>query len=246
ADVMKKISINSKATMFVISLNGSSANMANNASSTFVLISSAKPPTPNSSMFNAVPPNVENHNIANNDGTINTPATNSRIVRPLEILAINNPINGAHEMCQAQKKIVFVPSQSLSEKGVNVNAIGMTLAIYPPKVVTKLSKMKSVGPKRMTNISNMPAIDKFVLLNILMPRSSPLPDEMRKRTVTTAITTSCVTVEFGIEPKTCDNPPVICIALRPKVVATPVHVAMTANISIVFPIGPATFLPSKG
>ena len=50
----------------------------------------------------AVLPKTVNHKIPNKLGIINTPKINSRIVRPLEIRAINNPTNGAQEHHQAQ------------------------------------------------------------------------------------------------------------------------------------------------
>src|SRR5699024_11910505 len=105
---------------------GRFSNIANSASSTLSFTTLASPPTPFISMSNAVPPKVLNHKIAIIVGTSNTPDINCLIVRPLEILAINNPIKGAQAICQAQKKIVFLPSQSLSENGVSVKLIGTT------------------------------------------------------------------------------------------------------------------------
>src|SRR5699024_5579041 len=110
-------------------LSGNSFSVANRASSTSVAASSARPPAPFISISNAVPPKAVNQMIAIRDGTSKTPVINCRIVRPLEILAINSHIKGAQAICQAQKKIVFLPSQSLSDKGVNVKLIGTTLEI---------------------------------------------------------------------------------------------------------------------
>src|SRR5699024_234559 len=125
---------------------GKCSNIANRASSTFSSTTVAKPPAPLISIFKAVPPNTLNHRTAIIPGTSKTPVINWRTVRPLEIRAINKPIKGAQAMCQAQKKIVFLPSQSLSVKGVKVKDMGTILEIYPPNVVTKLSAInKEIG-----------------------------------------------------------------------------------------------------
>src|SRR5699024_1956446 len=110
--------------ILVISVIGKASKVANNASSTSLVTSSARPPPPKSSTCNAVPPNVTNQRIAIIEGMSNTPAINSRIVRPREIRAINNPINGAQDICQAQKKMVFLPNHSFPENGFNVKLIG--------------------------------------------------------------------------------------------------------------------------
>ncbi|GAE95193.1 hypothetical protein JCM21714_4407 [Gracilibacillus boraciitolerans JCM 21714] len=67
ADVMKKMRINSIASVLVIMLNGNSANMANRAISTSELINSANPPAPYISIFKPVPPNVVNQMTASNE-----------------------------------------------------------------------------------------------------------------------------------------------------------------------------------
>src|SRR5690625_6272121 len=124
-----KIKITDKT--IVIPLSGKYDNVSNKASSTFSFTISAMLLGPNISKCKAVPPKVVNQTTASRAGTSKTPAINSLIVRPREIRAINNPIKGAQEICQAQKKIVFVPSHSLSEKGVNVKLIVMTFVMYP-------------------------------------------------------------------------------------------------------------------
>ena len=45
-------------------------------------------------------------------GISNTPTINSRIVRPLDTLAMNIPTNGDHEIHHAQYMIVQPPIQS--------------------------------------------------------------------------------------------------------------------------------------
>src|SRR5690625_3378278 len=119
-----KIKITDKT--IVIPLSGKWDKVSKRASSTFSFTISAIPPGPNISKLRAVPPKVVNQMIARRAGTSKTPAINSLTVLPREIRAINNPIKGAQEICQAQKKIVFVPSHSLSEKGVNVKLIGLS------------------------------------------------------------------------------------------------------------------------
>src|SRR5699024_5721159 len=119
----------SMAIILVNKPSGNSDNMAKRASSTSPVTSLAMSLVPYNSICNAVPPNVVNQMIASSAGTRSTPPINPLIVRPREILAINNPINGAQEMCQAQKNIVFLPSQPLSEKGVSVKLIGITFEI---------------------------------------------------------------------------------------------------------------------
>src|SRR5690625_5050310 len=152
-------------------------------------------------MFKAVEPNVVNHNKARIAGEINTPAINSRIVLPLEILAINSPIKGAHDICHAQKKIVLAPNHSLSLYGVNVRLILRKLVTYPPMVVTKFSRMKIVGPIIRTNNKSIPATTILILLNILIPLSRPVALEIMKQTVTIAMITICVQILFGIVVK---------------------------------------------
>src|SRR5699024_11227264 len=75
--------------------------------------------------------------------------------------------------------------------------------------------------------------------------SSPDALEIMKQMVTMIIMTICVQMLLGIGVK-WDNPADICIALNPNVVATPVHVASTARVSIVFPGMPLILFPSNG
>ena len=50
----------------------------------------------------AVPPKTANHTKVTTLGATSTPRTNSRMVRPLEILAINVPTKGVQEIHHAQ------------------------------------------------------------------------------------------------------------------------------------------------
>lgn len=56
----------------------------------------------NSSKAIPVPPKTVNQNAQKSDGTSNTPNTNCRTVRPLEILAMKVPTKGAQAIHQAQ------------------------------------------------------------------------------------------------------------------------------------------------
>jgi len=60
------------------------------------------PPPPKSSMWSAVPPNTVNQKKESTEGTISTPATNSRMVRPLDTRATNIPTKGDQAIHQAQ------------------------------------------------------------------------------------------------------------------------------------------------
>jgi hypothetical protein len=50
----------------------------------------------------AVPPKTANHTRLTSDGTMSTPVTNCRIVRPRLMRAMNMPTNGVHDTHQAQ------------------------------------------------------------------------------------------------------------------------------------------------
>src|SRR5690625_2665435 len=113
ADVTKNIKMSIIDIVLVNISKGSFDNIANKAISTSLFTKVPIPPSPNISMLSAVAPNVVNHNKASKEGAISTPVINSRIVLPLEILAMKSPINGAQEICHAQKNIVFAPNHSL-------------------------------------------------------------------------------------------------------------------------------------
>ena len=67
---------------------------------------------PLSSIHMVVPPKTTNHSTEIADGANITTVTNSRSVRPLEILAMNMPTNGDHEVHQAQYIIVQLAENS--------------------------------------------------------------------------------------------------------------------------------------
>src|SRR5699024_10637514 len=91
AEVIKKSPMTATANKLEIIESGNCSSIANNVSSTSFAAISASGKRPANSIFNAVPPKVENQTIASTDGTTNTPMMNSLIVLPFEILAINRP-----------------------------------------------------------------------------------------------------------------------------------------------------------
>src|SRR5699024_7375024 len=105
--------------------------------------------------------------------------------------------------------------------------------------------MKMVGPIDKTKTNKIDATTMLIILKILIPLSSPDALEIMKQIVTMIIMTICVQMLLGIGVK-WDNPADICMALNPNVVATPVHVASTARVSIVFPGMPLILFPSNG
>ena len=58
----------------------------------------------------------------NRNGTVRTPNTNWRRVRPREMRARNRPTNGAQATHHAQKNRVQAPSHSLVSSGVSLKA----------------------------------------------------------------------------------------------------------------------------
>src|SRR5699024_250275 len=99
ADVTKNTMIEIIASTEVTMPNG---NCSSNAKS----IASGEPAAlislPVSSNHIAVPPKIENHRAHTAAGTRITTVTNSRNVRPREILAMNRPTNGVQETHHAQ------------------------------------------------------------------------------------------------------------------------------------------------
>src|SRR5699024_9895743 len=90
AEVIKNEAINANAIIDSINPNGNSLNIPNNCVSGGILnISLCDCPT-----SIPVTPNALNQIILITTGTPNTAITNSRMLRPLEILAINIPTNG--------------------------------------------------------------------------------------------------------------------------------------------------------
>ena len=103
AEVIKNVPIKKMATMDMIEPMGNCSRRMNKATSIPRASMTCLIPTcSNRSSAMAVPPNTENQNAQKIVGTRRTPRTNSRTVRPLEILAMNIPTNGAQAIHQAQ------------------------------------------------------------------------------------------------------------------------------------------------
>src|SRR5699024_1315710 len=105
--------------------------------------------------------------------------------------------------------------------------------------------INNVGPTAKMNRNKRPATTILILLKIFIPLSTPLAADIIKQIETMMITMICTHVALGMLVK-WEIPPVICMALKPNVVATPVHVASTANVSMVCPIQQSVFLLKLG
>jgi hypothetical protein len=101
AEVIKKMTMTSRAISEVTRARG---NWSRNRNKSFSVSAAAwvrMPPVwPSTQM--APLPNTVIQKILNRVGTRRTQTTNSRIVRPLEILAMKRPTKGAQEIHQAQ------------------------------------------------------------------------------------------------------------------------------------------------
>ncbi|MNI52410.1 hypothetical protein D3C73_1071870 [compost metagenome] len=84
-------------------LQGNCSRKANKASDESASTTSAKPCTLSTRiMWMAVSPNTVIQNSVKPAGTSSTPVTNSRIVRPREMRAMNMPTKGDHAIHQPQ------------------------------------------------------------------------------------------------------------------------------------------------
>ncbi len=81
---------------------------------TFSPDSSISRPRPSRFILMDVPPKITNQAMEIADGTSTTTVTNSRIVRPREIFAMNMPTNGDHEIHQAHSRVVHEVRNSSS------------------------------------------------------------------------------------------------------------------------------------
>ena len=98
ADVMKKVQRRTTVTMEMMWPKGTcSMTMKKAVSVTWMASAAISGPREI-----PVAPNTANHKKDPRAGTIETPMINSRMVRPLEIRAINTPTNGAHAIHHAQ------------------------------------------------------------------------------------------------------------------------------------------------
>src|SRR5699024_9421859 len=106
AEVTKNMMIIDIVKKLVIELRGKYAKNSNiNASGLLAIVLNAPSATFISNQM-ALFPNTDIQIKLNSVGSNNTAAIYSRIVRPLEILAINNPTYGDHEIHHAQYRIV--------------------------------------------------------------------------------------------------------------------------------------------
>ena len=112
ADVTKNTAITMSASTDVNTGHGKSCRNWNNIFSV-LLVKADKTPLLCTSNQIAVLPKMVIHKMLNTVGTTNTHNTNSRTVRPREILAIKRPTKGAQEIHQAQYTMVQDVNQSL-------------------------------------------------------------------------------------------------------------------------------------
>src|SRR3546814_20520485 len=104
ADVTKKVMTSSVANPDAIIDRGNCSSISKSATGMSTVAVSARVATPPRSIWIAVFPNTVIHRNVKSDGTISTPSTNSRIVRPREIPALNNPTKGTHTHPHPQEK----------------------------------------------------------------------------------------------------------------------------------------------
>ena len=113
-EVTKKVTISSTARIEVSVVQGNSSNSLNSATAWSACTSWISVLYPSTMIrCRAVSPNTENQKKVNMVGTIITPKTNWRIVRPRLILAMNRPTNGDQEIVQPKMNSVQLPIQSL-------------------------------------------------------------------------------------------------------------------------------------
>ena len=86
----------------------------------------------------------------------------------------------------------------------------------------------------------------LVLLKYLIPLLSPVMADIKNKTVTVAIISSCSPFVASIFGNKKEIPPLICIAPNPKDVATPKIFANTTMKSTILPNDPFTLSPNRG
>ena len=139
-------------------------------------------------------------------GTSRTPATNSRIVRPLEILARKMPTKALHDSHQAIMKYVQESIHSLSAALEGV--MKLSSRKFPAKEPTERTNRfatKPLGPVMKTKSPRMVAIVSVICEMYLMPRLTPLNAEVVNSSVSTPMTTICKTMVASM-PKTVLSP----------------------------------------
>src|SRR5690606_36156172 len=114
AEVTKNTTTMAMATNEMTLPQGICSRKANSASVVSLCTVSAKPWTLSIRiMWMAVSPNTVIQNSVKPVGTSSTPLTNSRMVRPREMRAMNSPTNGDHAIHQPQENSVQPPIQSV-------------------------------------------------------------------------------------------------------------------------------------
>ncbi|MDF9791391.1 hypothetical protein M2440_002092 [Methylorubrum extorquens] len=102
AEVTKKKITSSVASPEAIMPNGRCPSISNRATGMLSLTICASGTAPARSISMAVLPNTVIQKKVNSTGTSSTPVTNSRMVRPREIRAMNMPTKGDHAIYQPQ------------------------------------------------------------------------------------------------------------------------------------------------
>ncbi|MNT48601.1 hypothetical protein D3C72_1853910 [compost metagenome] len=114
AEVIKNTTTISTATIDTTLDIGKCSRKANNANELSCPTTTAKSLTPSLRiMCNAESPNTVIHNRVKPAGTKSTPQMNSRMVRPREMRAMNNPTKGDQDSHQPQYNRVQPPIQSV-------------------------------------------------------------------------------------------------------------------------------------
>nr|WP_236824784.1 MULTISPECIES: hypothetical protein [unclassified Blastococcus] len=96
--VTKKVTMRIIAPIPAITPPGRVSSRANSCCS----VAWPASPAPSCSARMPAPPNTENHSPLTSVGTASTPTTNSRMVRPREMRAMNVATNGDQEIHHAQ------------------------------------------------------------------------------------------------------------------------------------------------
>src|SRR5699024_496068 len=171
------------------------------------------------------------------DGTSATTMTNSRMVRPREILAMNMPTNGDQEIHHAHSSVVqlwrntFSASPSL---GYTVNMAGR-----PSKKVNRVagtrSRRNTVGPARRANTVRPTTRTIFALDNMRMPFFTPDTAEKMKITVRMVMAMMRKVSPLTSRPVTMEVPVWTWSAPMPSEVAVPKRVTRTAKVSMIRP-----------
>ena len=117
AEVTKNTAINKIASHDTGPAHGRYSQKRNRSASTLPTVCASAPPAMCVSTQMAPLPKAVIHKRLKAVGTSSTPTTNSRMVRPREMRAMNMPTNGDHEIHHAQYKIVQPPNQPGSRVG---------------------------------------------------------------------------------------------------------------------------------